>query len=976
MYARLWWKDARQFWPIWVFLVLAAAVVQMMAVVVRGSDVNSVTFGALAIWAMCWTCLYALAVGAASFAGERETGTLRLLDTIPISRARVWAGKVSFGLVTTLALAFVLLLVAFLGAVSSPENVLVGIEPSFQLRMQVGTLFIVALQSLGWGFLCSAMLNNAVTAAIAAIFCTALGWSSMMRALDYYFYQNALAPPYLVVLVNIGIFLLTIIISLVVFTRTWKFAGVSIGLRAPFVVRSPIELRMPSGGVGTFSAERVASTGFAAVGSAIRGAGGETVFIPGKRSRLTEARALVWQTRREGRGIWFVLALVSIVLPWMIAGQMDPGWIVITNSAVALTAGISVFGLENRGNTQRFLVHHGARPGLVWAVKLGVWIIGLAVIWATLSITIKAIGVPQLLGPNDAKAVMIALVFGGIFAVAQLCGMAFRRGITAWVLGMVAAFLVLGPAFALVEADILWPWTALLIIPAFLFISWLWSGDWLFDRPAPGRWVRLGLISIAVATVLFGSFVAERGWGVANVPAIAEPQIWAKLADMGTESDRDAAPLYREAAGLLQKTANSMMMGVDASTGQTKRIQVPPTGTDPVDLELVRSQALSVIHEAVKRPECRFFDPAKLSIRAPLDLPLMTELANVVSDEFRRVMVKGDLAGAWKEVLVLFQMARHTSELAILRPSRDAFEIEDIALRLGREWALDERQTPERLHEAIVGYPNWPTRISRDEVVRGEARWVERSLARVDEYDMMQIDRASYRKDQAPSLSSAFLARLITLPWERERAKRIARLVFTELLRISTLEPSRWSADKDIYTQEQSSSPLAGRLFHTWEMLRYLKQDTERLVGRRALVQTMAIREWQLRHDGQFPAELEDLVPGLLAALPVDPYSGKPFRYVEWTPPRPPKRDESGPAGFMAGGFGNGWNWPAGTRLLYSVGPDRNDDRGRQPLHQADTGDIIFDIPPIAPTAKAATVGAQETNKAVVDKPARGQPKP
>ena len=28
MYARLWWKDARQFWPIWVFLAFAAAVVQ------------------------------------------------------------------------------------------------------------------------------------------------------------------------------------------------------------------------------------------------------------------------------------------------------------------------------------------------------------------------------------------------------------------------------------------------------------------------------------------------------------------------------------------------------------------------------------------------------------------------------------------------------------------------------------------------------------------------------------------------------------------------------------------------------------------------------------------------------------------------------------------------------------------------------------------------------------------------------------
>ena len=55
--------------------------------------------------AMGWTCLYAFAVGAAAFAGERETGTLRLLDMLPAPRRVVWAGKVSFAIVSTIGLA-------------------------------------------------------------------------------------------------------------------------------------------------------------------------------------------------------------------------------------------------------------------------------------------------------------------------------------------------------------------------------------------------------------------------------------------------------------------------------------------------------------------------------------------------------------------------------------------------------------------------------------------------------------------------------------------------------------------------------------------------------------------------------------------------------------------------------------------------------------------------------------------------------
>ena len=40
MYARLWWKDARQFWPIWVVLLLAAAATQWLMLIFVGRQVR------------------------------------------------------------------------------------------------------------------------------------------------------------------------------------------------------------------------------------------------------------------------------------------------------------------------------------------------------------------------------------------------------------------------------------------------------------------------------------------------------------------------------------------------------------------------------------------------------------------------------------------------------------------------------------------------------------------------------------------------------------------------------------------------------------------------------------------------------------------------------------------------------------------------------------------------------------------------
>ena len=38
MYARLWWKDARQFWPIWLLVFLAAAFTQAFLLFLTGGQ--------------------------------------------------------------------------------------------------------------------------------------------------------------------------------------------------------------------------------------------------------------------------------------------------------------------------------------------------------------------------------------------------------------------------------------------------------------------------------------------------------------------------------------------------------------------------------------------------------------------------------------------------------------------------------------------------------------------------------------------------------------------------------------------------------------------------------------------------------------------------------------------------------------------------------------------------------------------------
>jgi len=928
MYARLWWKDVRQFWPIWVFLALAAVVIQGLLLHYLGRDARQ---GVLGLSALLCASLYAFAAGAAAFAGEREAGTLRLLDILPVDRQVVWAGKVSFALVTTLALALVLLAMA---AMSTDRW-----TPQGSLSFWVA-LGMVVLVALGWGLFWSAVLSNALTAAVMAICCTVLS-----QSFPSLFHEVFWGGPLLMVpLWQLFVILATAIASDVIFARAMRWRRVQFEFRSPIVVTraepaSPrrAQLQIPSPVATMLSQRAAAGTAESLV----------TDQSP-RRSWVVEAQALAWQTMKEGRRTWCLLAAIGLVpstLIFLNSSYLDFYGIVILNIGVALVAGASVFGLEYRMRTHRFLTHHGARPGLVWLVKLAVWGLGLAVIWGPLALMAK-ISMEHTILSGIENWLLSVLVVPLFFGVAQLCGMAIHRGITAVAVALVTGLALVIPLVSLAVAHML-PVQGLLVISAgLLAISWAWSGDWLLDRPAPGRWLRLGLLLTGTFALLLGWYAGFRAWSLPDVGPIAAPQAWINAAATPLPADENAADLYREAGRRL----------------------ISPVLDSPEFLNRNRD-ALDLVRRAAARPGCRFQQPGKLTLIDSPNLPPIGQLTLLVTLDVQDRQKRGDLAGAWDDIVVLLRMARHFSEEAGLYPAFSLVLVERDALGLAMEWAIAPGQTHERLHAALTSYRDLPKMPSAADVARAEANLVEKTLDVPTSKFRDWLYESMNGLSQSERVLTSTLLDVATTPWERARARRLNRLVSAAAIESAMREPWQRSGHASGGLDDAEMRDALTTTPHAIHLIRqtgsYLAADDDNEVARRALVQIFALRTWQLRHGGQFPDRLDAVVPEELPSLPTDPYSGRPFGYIRSdghvvSPLRFALR--TAPAKLQA---------PAkGSWLLYSVGPDGHDDGGtsfKDDDHGPQPMDIVFAIPPVEGDSGAGKSKGQDGAK---DQPA------
>ncbi len=931
MYMRLWWKDARQFWPIWGFLVLVALAGDALIVHYGSENVRDSTLGLLAIGC---AGLYAFAVGAAAFAGERETGTLRLLDVLPAPRRTVWAGKVSFGLVSTLAMMLLLLGLATMGVD----------KPGLVWRIGHGgdplPLAVVLLQGFAWGLFFSSILESALVAAIGAI---------LMTTIAAYMVGSQYRDPYTAMQTNALVALVLAALSWVAFlwARRRRFRSFGLEFRSPVVVTGsglvreaarspvpPVEAEMSPTAAAVLSPVHAIASPMPAAGRVIPPAAW-SADQPRPRSTLTELLRLSRETRREGRWIWAGLMLIGAAVAAGLLGGMpysahDDAPFVVGTGLIALVGGVSAFGLESQRRTYRFLVHHGARPRLVWLAKLLTWFIGTALALAP-ALTIFALG---LAWPQRTGGVSPWLLFGLnlalVFAVGLVCGMAIPRGITAWTVALVVALVMVGVQMGLFAAGMIPIWGLFVLPAALVFISWAWCGDWLLERPAPGRWIRLALLVVGVKMVSLAGLAGWRAWSIPDLGPITRPAAWTVATSAPVPPGLNAAELYREAGQVANEFGR-------ASIHQGSR--------EPLDLDQ-HPEALDLLRRAVARPECWFFSPDKLTLKDRWEIPPLTGLADAVKAHALRRIARGDLAAAWDDVVLLLRMARQVGQEALGWEAYTALTIEHVALDLAVDWANAAGQTPDRLRRAIGAYLSLPRMVPPSEVIRAEGVLVERTVDLPHE-DLKEflVNSMSEGSGRAPTFDKFLLVDLMTTPWELTRVRRLNRLFTARGLEHATLEPWQrlnrgYNLDTDVYGQIGQADRLALLRLLQFNFAALISRDDENEAMRRAVVQVMAARSWMLGHDGKFPAKLEDLVPSELPALPLDPFTGKPFGYTTLARSLDlPRRDALN------------WHppaWPSETYLIYSAGPDGRDDQGLFLMPGEMRGDLVVPVEPVA----------------------------
>jgi hypothetical protein len=496
-----------------------------------------------------------------------------------------------------------------------------------------------------------------------------------------------------------------------------------------------------------------------------------------------------------------------------------------------------------------------------------------------------------------------------------------------------------------------------LLVPlAFLAVSLAWSRDWLLDLPGARRWVKLAVLLAGCFGALFTVYVAVRVLGVPTLDPAREAQIFQFSTPDTVSAPDNAADLYRQAA----------------RSTQPMPFAAPQVG---------KANSLELVRKASSMPFCEFSPLDKLTVfsssyqtnsnRMALD-SIETLLRTSILDHQN----SGELEGAWDDLVVMLRVARQWSGRVPLNQALAALNFERASLSRAMLWAADSRQTPERLRSALEAYRKLPPMPAPAEPIRAEAQII-RNTVNLPRREL--VEKLFEMRTEGSRHSDLWWHKvwvdLVTTPWELARTSRAFRLLYaSEIMALQAGPPyAVWRAtritdgwsdlaqmtaspgqfiDTAALNGIEKSSPLVETFLASVDS--YLASENDNEVERRACLQVLGLRQWQLRHDGRLPEKLQELVTsGVLADLPDDPYRpGHPFGYVR----------SSGQELLPLGEFSTirtgseehkQLRRTAGSWLLYSVGPDRQDDQAANNSTRLGRGDLIF---PVA----ESTIGGQE----------------
>ncbi|MHC4401719.1 MAG: hypothetical protein ACYTG0_18770 [Planctomycetota bacterium] len=853
---RLVWKEYRLQRAFWIAMAVLTVLLQL-AVLAFIPPVDDRVSSLFAV-ALALPAFYALGSASILFATEHETGTYAFQRGLPVGPMWPLVAKSAFTVASTLAM---------IGVLWTLAAVLAGWEwPRAATHRGLWAVFgFGAVEGLAWGMLFSLVTGRPLKAAVLA---------AVTASVSVHFIVAGSGPqyqlrPYLDALPDRAL-----VVAILALWDVW------LGCR--------------------WFDERTRRSGAAS-------AAGRVGHVPGEAQAVVPAgwhvpggsfARLLWQQLRQSAGMLAVTAalvgpVVFIGASWWLRHQHLKntypslgGFFFDVFQLAALSAaplmGTCVFLGDQRGCGFRFLVERGVRPGWVWLSRQLVWLIPALVVGGlTLSVFVPWMrDFPETDTWIERLGVSLGLVTVG-FACGQLASMFFRSGVLAGFLSLVLAGLLCVWAGLMRFLGV--PWLcSVLPIPAVLFgATWLRSPHWMLERNTVKGWLRVGVSLVVPAVVVFGSVIAYR---VYSIPAV-DPGFSVE------EYTRPAAPEARATADVYHRAMGLLVSFLEVRHSRT---DLEPKGSEPGEplTELERAwlaaneESLSLAMEASQRAECDFVhlrdaDPRSrlVDLRSRL-IGSSSYLGDLLVVGARQRECDGDLDAAWERYRAVLWFTAHL---------RRRSGVSDLAGWIEREvypclpfWAIHREQTADRIRAVIAELEMLAeaSPIPHDPV-KAEYLWARRFLASERPFSET-MDKVTGCRIGWPTLAPLWL------PWENARARRVLDLATAR--RIEWLDGIERAVADDadltraelVYDREEVEglvdiSPWLRRF--VYRSVEFAAAEWVHLEARRRAARVqLALAGWQIEH-GRLPEKLDELVGPYLNQMPLDPFTGKPFRY-------------------------------------------------------------------------------------------------
>ncbi|MGD1275934.1 MAG: hypothetical protein ABR964_01770 [Tepidisphaeraceae bacterium] len=416
------------------------------------------------------------------------------------------------------------------------------------------------------------------------------------------------------------------------------------------------------------------------------------------------------------------------------------------------------------------------------------------------------------------------------------------------------------------------------------------------------------LVSIAVTGMtLWNMDLAIRAR--ANVLAVEADALWLATSPAVPSDAQNAAILYEKAFARLRDDPPS-------------DVNNPPTGSnstfDPREPAMIaflarQTPTLALLRRAANMPACRFDEDLTTPDIQQL-LPALNEereAANVLELDARHELAQGHVSNAIADIDAVFKMSRHFGQRPLLVSGLIAIGTDAAAAVWLQEAlpAVTRREDIAALNLQALS----PIRRIFWRTFQGEERYGLGLLSGVG-YEEFGLAGAANQPGSplVRAIGHSPLFRVLLLPDVLD-----GYLQLMDGLKRATLEPY-FKARQQLVELEDSYSPNGPHrgLFVAImapSMTRTIQMVAQAEATDACAEVAVAMTRYRLDH-GALPAKLEDLVPGYLDEIPLDPFDGKPLRLAV-------KQDQC---------------------IIYSVGPDGKDDGGIPLDPRTNTGDVPF----------------------------------